>query len=792
MSQKNKHGYTVLNSRLPRIDAPAKATGQALFTDDISLPGMLFGAVLQSPIAHGHILNIDTSKAEGLPGVTAVITHEDAGPIKYGVSPARYDETIFCIDKVRYVGDEIAAVAAVDQETAQEALALIKVDYEELPVLLDPFEAMAKGAPLIHEDFLRNITAEVHQEFGDVEDAFAEADYIREDRFVNDRLDAAFLEPQACIATYDTFGNLTLTSSTQTPHYVQRTIAMTLSLPLHKVRVKKPYVGGGFGIKAAGATHEMSASILAMKTGKPVKIVFDRKQVFLYGRARHQFFVELKTGVKRDGTVCAVQNKTVLDGGAYTSFGIATVYYAGSLLGAPYRIKAMKYDGYRVYTNKPACGAHRGHGGVANRAAFEQQLDAIAKELGIDPIELRLKNVMEAGETTINQLYLSSFGMRECIEAVRENSAWGAKKGKLPRGRGIGMACGFFVSGAGYPIYRTEMAHSHVFIKVVEDGNGLTVFTGSGEIGQGSDTTMAMIAAEVMGLQLEDVRVVSGDTELTPVDLGAYSSRQTLMTGWATKRAAEDARSQIAAVVGDLFKVDPEILLFQKGQILGTENPSILDQVRRAYIGEHRGFQDRPSGRSLTFREGARLAFNTQGIIIGRGFYKPPKLGGEYKGAAVGTSPAYGCSALVVEVEVDMETGEVTVLDMTDAHDCGFAINRCSVEGQMQGSLANGLGEALFEAVKFSKSGEILNTTLGDYKIPTALDIPDMNAIIVESNEPNGPFGAKEVGEGAIMPVIPAILNAICDATGVRIRELPASSERILMAIRTKEENKTR
>jgi len=787
MAEKDEHGYIILNSRLPRIDAPAKATGQAIFTDDISMPGMLYGAILQSPIAHGRILRIDTSKAERLPGVRAVITHEDAGPIKYGVSPARYDETILSIDKVRYMGDEIAGVAATSQETAQEAISLIKVDYEQLPVLLDPFEAMAEGSPLIHEDFPRNINAEVHQEFGDVEAAFSEADYIEEDRFVNERLDAAFLEPQACIAAYDSLGNLTLTTSTQTPHYVQRTIAMTLGLPLHKVRVKKPYVGGGFGIKAAAAAYEMIACILAIKTARPVKIVFDRKQVFLHSRARHKFFVELKTGVKRDGTLLAIQNKTILDGGAYTSFGIATVYYAGSLLGGPYRIKAMKYDGYRVYTNKPTCGAHRGHGGVANRAAFEQQMDSIAGALGIDPIELRLKNVMEAGETTLNQLYLSSLGMRECLEAVREKSAWSKRKGKLPRGRGIGMACGFFVSGAAYPIYRTEMAHSHVFVKVAEDGNGVSVYTGSGEIGQGSDTTMAMIAAEVMGLRLDDVHVVSGDTELTPVDLGAYSSRQTLMTGWATKRAAEDARSQIAEVVGELLQVPPEGLVFRNGVILGTENHEILEEIRRRYIGEHRGFEDKPSGNSLTFREAARLAFNRRGIIIGRGLYKPPKLGGDYKGAAVGPSPAYGCSALVAEVEVDMETGEVTVVDMTDAHDCGFAINRTSVEGQMEGSLANGLGEALFEGVKFDKKGEILNPTLGDYKIPTALDLPDINTIIVESNEPNGPFGAKEVGEGAILPVIPAILNAIYDATGVRISELPATSEQILMAIRAKQ-----
>ena len=786
MAERDEHGYTILNSRLPRIDAAAKATGKAIFTNDIAMPGMLYGAILQSHIPHGRILHIDTARSRRLPGVRAVITHKDAGAVRYGVSPARYDETIFCSDKVRYVGDEIAAVAAVDEETAHEAISLIQVEYEELPSLFDPFEAMAETNPLIHADFPRNINAEVHQEFGDVEAAFSEADHIQEDRFVNERLDAAFLEPQACVAAFDGRGNLTLTTSTQTPHYVQRTIAMTLGLPLHKVRVKKPYVGGGFGIKAAAAAYEMIACLLAMKTAYPVKIVFDRKQVFLHGRARHKFYIDLKTGVKKDGTLLAIQNKTVLDGGAYTSFGIATVYYAGSLLGAPYRIKAMKYDGYRVYTNKPTCGAHRGHGGVANRAAFEQQMDSIAEALNMDPIELRVKNVMASGETTINQLSLSSLGMRECLDAVRKKSGWTKRKGKLRRGRGIGMACGFFVSGAAYPIYRTDMAHSHVLVKVAEDGNGATVFTGSAEIGQGSDTTMAMIAAEIMGLRLDDIDVVSGDTELTPIDLGAYSSRQTLMTGWAAKRAAEDARSQIAEVVGRQFGVPPDRLVFRNRLVVGTENPEILDQIRRRYAREHRGFEDQPSGRSLTFCEAARLAFNQRGTIIGRGLYKPPKLGGDYKGAAVGPSPAYGCSALVAEVEVDVETGEVTVVNMTDAHDCGFAINRTSVEGQMQGSLANGLGEALFEAVKFNNKGEILNPTLGDYKIPTALDVPDMTCVIVESNEPNGPFGAKEVGEGAILPVIPAILNAVYDATGIRIRELPATAERILTAMRQK------
>ncbi len=430
--------------------------------------------------------------------------------VKYGVSPARYDETLFAHDKVRYVGDEIAAVAAVDIETALEAVSLIKVEYEELPAVLTIEDAMAEGAPLIHAEYPRNICAEVHQEFGDVAAAFEECDYIRTDTFKNKRQDAAFIEPQGCLASYDLSGRLTLYSSTQVPHYLQRTVAMVLGLPVGRVRVVKPYVGGGFGIKAAANPMELAACLLSMRTGKPVKMNYSREQVFMFSRARHQFFHTMTTGVKKDGTLMALKHECYLDGGAYSSFGIATVYYAGSLLGGPYRLPNMKYDGYRVYTNKPACGAQRGHGGVIARAAFEQQLDIIAEKLGMDPIELRLKNVMTAGDVTCNDLNMSSLGMKECIEAVRDDSGWHSKKGKLPRGRGIGMSCGFFVSGAGYPIYRSDTFHSTVVVKLTEDGGTVLVYTASAEIGQGSDTTMAMIVAEALGVNLEDVRIESG------------------------------------------------------------------------------------------------------------------------------------------------------------------------------------------------------------------------------------------------------------------------------------------
>lgn len=775
--------YSVINKRAPRLDAPAKSTGEAKFIDDLKMSGMLFGALLQSALPHAKILNIDTSKAEKICGVKAVITARDVPHVKYGVSPARYDEELFCSDKVRYVGDEIAAVAATDLETAQEAVSLIKVDYKELPAVFDAEEAMKEGAPILHEAFPRNINAEVHQEFGDVAAAFKECDLIRTDVFKNKRQDAAFIEPHGCLAVYDKRGYLTLHSSTQSPHYVQRMIAMVLNLPIGKVRVVKPYVGGGFGPKTETNPLEMSASFLSLRTGRPVKMKYTREQVFLHCRARHQFIHKMTTGVKNDGTILALKNEAILDGGAYSSFGIATIYYAGSLLGAPYKLPNMKYDGYRAYTNKPVCGAQRGHGGVAARAAWEHQLDLIADELGMDPLEMRLRNVISVGDTTCNDLYMSSFGIKECLEAVKTKSQWQKKRGKLPRGKGIGVACGFFVSGAGYPIYRSDTPHSTVTIKVAEDGGTVHLYSGSAEIGQGSDTTLAMIAAEAIGVNLSDVRVSSGDTDFG-VDLGAYASRQTLMSGNAAKMAGEAIKSQVLEVLAEKSGVPAENMDIRNGLITVKEGSADFSLLRKTYLDEHRGWKDLPSGELLTFKEAARITFLEKGQIIGKGKYKPPKLGGTFKGAAVGTSPAYGCSAQVVEVSVDMETGKVTVDKMTDAHDCGFAINRTSVEGQMQGSLDMGLGEALFEEVKLDDKGKILNANLSEYKIPTALDMPNVDCIIVESDEPAGPFGAKEVGEGAIIPTIPAILNAVYDAIGVSIQELPLTPERVFMALK--------
>jgi len=773
---------SVIGGRAPRIDAWEKVTGRATYADDLTRPDMLVGAILHSPLAHARVVHVDTSRAERLPGVRAVLTARNSPSCYFGVSPARYDETLFCGDKVRYVGDEVAMVAAIDRDVAREALELIRVEYEELEPVLDGRTAADPAKPQVHELYPGNVSGRVEQEFGDVVGARAKAYLVRTDRLSNKMQNAAFLEPQCALAEVDGQGRVTLHTSTQSPHYVARTVAMVLGLDEHQIRVVLPRVGGGFGPKAAASTMEIATCLLAQRTGRPVKTVFTREQVFLHSRARHQFFHEMTVGVDRDGRLLFLDHEALLDGGAYASFGIATVYYAGSLLGGPYRLPAMRYRGTRVVTNKPACGAQRGHGGVIARALFEMQLDRIASELGVDPIELRLRNVMGAGESTCNDLNMSSLGMRECLEAVRDRSGWATRGEHKNPGKGIGVACGFFVSGAGYPIYRSRTPHCTVVIKVDEGGGGVVVQSGAAEIGQGCETMMAHVAAETLGIPLELVRVRAGDSDLA-MDLGAYSSRTTLMTGHATKQAAEGVRDQILASVAEAMGVPEEDLTIEAGLVKVRGEPGPFEPLRAEYQKEHRGWKT-PDAPFLTFLEASRLAFLDKGAIVATGQYRPPPLGGKFKGATVGTSPAYGCSAQIAEVQVDLETGQVRVLHVTAAHDCGKAINRTQVEAQMHGCISMGLGEALMEEVVFHPDGTIANPNLSDYRIPTALDVPDIDAIVIESDEPNGPFGAKEVGEGGIMPVIPAILNAIYNATGVVIDELPASPERILRSLR--------
>ncbi|MEE8449769.1 MAG: 4-hydroxybenzoyl-CoA reductase subunit alpha [Thermodesulfobacteriota bacterium] len=755
--------HSIIGKSYPKIDAPEKSTGRAEYTADLVFTGMLFGKMLLSPLPHARVLHIDTSRAERLAGVQAVITGRDVSSVLYGVSPARYDENVLALDKVRYVGDETAAVVAVDEETAVEAISLIKVDYQPLEAVFDPFQAMKEGAPQIHERAKNNINAEVHQEFGELEKAFRESDYVRQDRFVTQRAAHAPMEPHAVVACFDSSGKLTVWSSTQVPHYVHYQLSRVLGLPMGMIRVIKPYLGGGFGGKAETTCLEFCSAILSQKTGRPVQMIYDRKEMFLHGRGRHRQFIELKTGVKKDGQLKGLQVNVVMEGGAYTSFGIATIYYAGAMLSSPYRLPTMKFDGYLVYTNQPTCGAQRGHGTPQTRFAFESQLDMIAEELGIDPLEIRLLNAVGPNEMTINELKITSCEFSQCLKKVAEISDWKKKKGKLPPGRGIGLAGAWYLCGAAYPIYRSEMPHSNAMIKLGEDGTSATLYVGAADIGQGSDTVLAQIAAEELGLAYEDIRVLSADTELTPLDLGAYASRQTFMSGNAVRQAAADVKRQLLQLAAQKLEANVDDLLSRESKIFVKGAPD----------------------RFLPFAEVAEEAFFMKGPVVGKGSYKPPKLGGAFKGGAVGTSPAYSFVAQVAEVSVDVRTGQITVDRIYNVHDSGTVINPRAFHGQAHGSVHMGLGEAIYEEVVI-ENGVVVNPTLAEYRIPTANDMPEIQSEAVASYDPAGPFGAKEVGEGSILPVVGAIANAVYNACGVRIKKLPMTPEQVFMALKAK------
>lgn len=568
-------GEAVVGRSVPRIDGRDQATGRAAFTDDISFPGMLYGKILTSPHAHARILRIDASRAEAVPGVKAVITGADVPDTKYGVSPARYDEHVLAKDRVRYVGDEVAAVAAVDEATCHEALGLIDVEYEVLPAVFDPFEAMEEGAPRLHDEerFERNINTRVEWDFGDVEAGFGEADVVIEETFVGNRTYQSPMEPHCAVARWQDDGRVTLWTSTQVAHYVQHQLGRLLEIPEGQIRVVMPHCGGGFGGKAEVTPLEICAVILARKTGRPVKMRYSRAEMMRHGRGRHKQYLKMKIGAKNDGTITAVQEEAVLEGGAYTSFGIVAAYYAGAMVPTLYKLPAFKYDGYRVYTNLPACGAMRGHGCPHPRFAFEAVLDMIAAEIGMDPIDVRLKNAMEPDSLTVNELDVGSCEFEACLHAVREKSGWDEKHGKLPRGRGIGIGCGGFVSGAGYPIYRSKFPHSNAMIRVSEDGESATLFVGEADIGQGSSTVLSQMAADGMGIDYDAMRIVSADTERTPRGLGTYSSRVTLMGGHACQRAGEEVKAQVLEAAAKILEHPAEGLEARGGHIWVKAGP---------------------------------------------------------------------------------------------------------------------------------------------------------------------------------------------------------------------------
>jgi 4-hydroxybenzoyl-CoA reductase subunit alpha len=744
------------------VDGLSKCTGTTRFADDIALPRMLFAKLHRSPLAHARILSVDTSAAQAMPGVLAVLTGS-ALPTPFGILPVSQDEHALCVDKVRFVGDPVAAVAAVGEETAEEAARAIRVEYEPLKAVFSSEEALATPEPRIHDYGEEgNVHKKVALEFGDVESGFAEADEVFEDLLFFEGNTHLPMEQHAAVGWVDPDGRVTIWSSTQTPHYLHRAASKVLGLPPSRVRVIACPNGGGFGGKSDPFNHEIVVAKLALVTGRPVKITLTREEVFYCHRGRHPVLMQVKSGVKRDGSITAMHFRSLLDGGAYGSYGVASTYYTGALQTVTYRVPKYKFDGARCFTNKAPCGPKRGHGTPQPRFALEIHLDKIAQRLGLDPAEMRLSILQPPNSLTANFLRIGSMGLGECIRKVVEASGWKEKFRKLPRGRGVGLACSSYICGAGLPIYWNAMPQSGVQLKI-DRGGGVCVFCGETEIGQGSDTVLAACVAEVLGVDLLDIRVVAGDTDLTPVDLGSYSSRVTLMVGHAAVQAAERARELIAKAVSEKTGVPIERIEFAGGRVFDVEKPE--------------------SG--MSFADAAVLAEAKWGTLGTVGSYTPPPSAGRYRGAGVGPSPAYSYTASVVEVDVDEETGIVTVRKVWIAHDIGRAIHSTMAIGQVEGSVYMALGEALMEEMSYraNRFGVHKFPSMLEYKSPTTMEMPDVETILVEDPDPNGPFGAKEVGQGPLLPVIPAVANAVHDALGVRIDEVPITPAKVLKAL---------
>ena len=773
--------FTVVGQPLPKIDAWGKVTGDTRYADDLVLPRLAFGKLLRSPHAHARITRIDTTRARALPGVYAVITGADLPRVKFGILPVSQDEEALCTEKVRMVGDAVAAVAAVNEETADRACRLIEVDYAPLPALMSIQESLAHPEVRIHEyGDGPNVHKNVALQFGDVEAAFAAADLVREDVFFYEGNTHLPMEQHAAVAHATPDGKLTLWSSTQTPHYVHRLLAKILEMPAAHIRVIAAAVGGGFGGKLDPFSHEIAACRLSQLIGRPVKIACTREEVFYIHRGRHPVLMWIKTGFTKAGDITGCHLKTWLDGGAYGSYGVASTFYTGVINPVTYKMPVYKFEGARVFTNKPPCGPKRGHGTPQPRFALEVQLDKAAEQLGLDPADMRRRILVEPFTKTANHLTVTTIGLGECIDRVVEASRWRDKAPRYAaaqaepskplwqprRRRGVGIACSSYMTGAGTAIYWNSMPHSGVVLRADRSG-GVTVLCGATDIGQGSDSILAYLVAEVLGLDPKDVHVHPADTSLTPVDLGSYSSRVTLMCGHAAIQAAERLRAVVFKAVAAKLEVDAATL-----------------EARERKVGVAHDWD-----KAVDFARAAELAEAMHGVLAFAGSYAPPKRAGKYKGGGVGPSPCYSYSACVVELSVDEDTGEVELHDVWIAHDIGRALNPLLVEGQVEGSVYMGIGEALMEAQVFRKNVHKAPSML-EYKTPTTLETPEIHTILVETDDPEGPFGAKEAGQGPLLPVMPAIANAIYQAVGVRVDEIPITPEKVLKGLELKRQGK--
>jgi len=762
--------FRIIGKARMRVDALSKVTGQTLFADDIRLPRTLHCKLLRSTKPHALIDNIDITRASTYPGVHLVLTGKDF-PVEYGILPVSQDERPLCRDKVRFVGDPVAAVIACDEQTAAEAMALIDVDYRSLPTITSVNEALQPtGSPLQDYAEENNIHRRLSYSFGDTEEALEQADHIFEDTFFYEGNTHMAMEQHASVASADPDGRVTLWSSTQCPHYVHRALAKALEMPAAHIRVIACPNGGGFGGKTDPFNHEIVVTRASMLLGRPVKICLTREEVFFCHRGRHQVTMKFRTGVSNDGKLTGMHLQTLLDGGAYGSYGIASTFYTTALQPVTYQLPRYSFDACRVFTNKPPCGPKRGHGTPQPRFGQEVQLDKIAEKLNMDPAELRLGMVQPPNALTCNYLKVGTVGLAECIKSVVDKSDWKNKHHQLPSGRGVGLACGAYMSGAGTAIYWNKMPHSGVQIKLDRSG-AVTVYCGATDVGQGSDDVLVSLVTEVLGIETIDVKCVTGDTDLTPVDLGSYSSRVTLMMGNAAIQAAERARDLIAAAVAIRLEIPEDHIGFADRLVFDVEDPT----------------------RSMTFQEAVICAEEKHGTMVTAGSYAPPKAAGRYPGGGVGPSPTYSYTAAVAEVEVDEKTGVVEISRIYIAHDIGRSLNPVQVEGQVIGGVYMGVGEALMEETTSRRmsprlSGALLidNPSMLDYKTLTMHDMPEVLVEIIEDPDPNGPFGAKEVGQGPLLPIMPAIANAIFDAVGVRIDEVPITAAKVLKALELK------
>jgi 4-hydroxybenzoyl-CoA reductase subunit alpha len=752
--------YSIIGKPTTNVDGAAKVTGEAEYTFDMTLPNMLYGKLLRSPHPHARIVSIDTSEALKLPGVKAVITGKDTPGGKYGLwrrFSELSDQEALATTKVRFIGDPVAAIAATSEDIAEEALDLIQVEYEPLPAVFEPLEAIKDDAPLVHEDFENNINATRHIEWGNVDEAFKKADYVREDRFNLLGQHPAPMEVHSSVASYDKgSGRLTVWSSTQSPYFLQLGLADALKMREGNIRVIKPHVGGGFGGKNSTMPDSVNAAVLSMKTGRPVKIVFSREEEFTTTEHRTSMHLAIKIGLKKDGTLLAKEVKIITDGGAYTGLGATTLYLAGTWITFPYKTPSYRYDGFRTYTNKMWASSVRGFGATSALYASETQLDRAARDLGMDPLEIRRKNAMTPGYEAPGQYKVESCGLLPCIEKMEQRVK--QKWSKLSKDEGIGFAAFAYMSGGIFNWIDTPYAFSGAMVKVNIDGT-VDLFTQASDIGQGTNTVNVMICAEELGIGIEDIRLHPADTATTLTDLGAWGSRETLMNGNAVKAAAAEIKNKLIEVarlklgeniVYDLDAKDKRIYLALRPE----RGFSYYDVVKDAIKG------------------------NDGEPLVGIGHYTPHRKGM--------VSPAFAMGIMGIRAKVDRETGQVEVKEVIAVHDCGQTINPLGARGQVEGSIQMGLGFGLCEDLP-TENGLILNPSFVDYKLVRTREMPQIELFDVPTYDPEGPYGAKEAAEATTAPTAPALANAICNAVGVEFDSNVLKLEKVFKALKEKE-----